>query len=383
VRSASSRGEWHVQWSDDSHRFDVRLRGTVTFTDDLTDVQSLSDGGYLTLRDWSTVVPHTIEITSSNGALTRTYFVAGLKRPWDDEAKRFLATQLPIMVRQSGIGAESRVKSIFERGGVNGVFAEIDRLGGDYARRLYLVALIDVARFDAATVQPLLQRVGDRMKSDYDRRQVLEHVASTVTLDRKAAAAYVQAMATMTSDYDQREALSALAKRNGPAVDGDTLAPALAHMKSSYDKRTVLEQMIARDGLSTDGKRIVLAAVADLSGQYDRRQVLTAYIVRYGVEPALREPFFAAIRSISSNYDRREALTALAKKGAAGAGMQDAVFDAVAHMTSDYDRAEVLLAFVPVVDAASRPAFVSAAASIKSSHDQNRVLAALVKAESR
>ena len=372
-----------MQWSDDSHRFDVRLRGTVTFTDDLTDVQSLSDGGYLTLRDWSTVVPHTIEITSSNGALTRTYFVAGLKRPWDDEAKRFLATQLPIMVRQSGIGAESRVKSIFERRGVNGVFEEIDRLGGDYARRLYLVALIDVARFDAASVQPLLQRVGDRLKSDYDRRQVLEHVASTVTLDRKAAAAYVQAMATMTSDYDQREALSALAKRNGPAVDGDTLAPALAHMKSSYDKRTVLEQMIARDGLSTDGKRIVLAAVADLSGQYDRRQVLTAYIVRYGVEPALREPFFAAIRSISSNYDRREALTALAKKGAAGAGMQDAVFDAVAHMTSDYDRAEVLLAFVPVVDAATRPAFVSAAASIKSSHDQNRVLAAMARSERR
>jgi hypothetical protein len=145
----------------------------------------------------------------------------------------------------------------------------------------------------------------------------------------------------------------------------------------------LLEQMIARDGLSTDGKRIVLAAVADLSGQYDRRQVLTAYIVRYGVEPALREPFFATIRSISSNYDRREALTALAKKGAAGTGMQDAVFDAVAHMTSDYDRAEVLLAFVPVVDAATRPAFVSAAESIKSSHDQNRVLAALVKAERR
>jgi len=372
-----------MQWSDDSHRFDVRLRGTVTFTDDLTDVQSLSDGGYLTLRDWSTVVPHTIEITSSGGTLTRTYFVAGLKRPWDEEAKRFLATQLPIMVRQSGIGAESRVKSIFERRGVNGVFEEIDRLGGDYARRLYLVALIDVARFDAASVQPLLQRVGDRMKSDYDRRQVLEHVASTVPLDRKAAAAYVQAMATMTSDYDQREALSALAKGNGPAVDGDTLAPALAHMKSSYDKRMVLEQMIARDGLSTDGKRIVLAAVADLSGQYDRRQVLTAYIARFGVEPALREPFFATVRSISSNYDRREALTALAKKGSAGPGMQDAVLDVVAHMTSDYDRAEVLLAFVPVVDAATRPAFVSAAESIKSSHDQNRVLAALVKAERR
>jgi hypothetical protein len=372
-----------MQWRDDSHRFDVRLRGAVTFTDDLTDVQSLSDGGYLSLRDWSTVVPHTIEITSSKGTITRTYFVAGLKRPWDEEAKRFLATQLPIMVRQSGIGAESRVKSIFERGGVNGVFEEIDRLGGDYARRLYLVALIDVARFDAASVPPLLQRVGDRMKSDYDRRQVLEHVASKVPLDRQAAAAYVQAMATMTSDYDQREALAALAKGNGPAVDGDTLAPALAHMKSSYDKRCVLEQIVARDGLSADGKKVVLASVRGLQSEYDRRQILTAYIARFGVEPALREPFFATVRSISSNYDRREALTALAKKGAAGPGMQDAVFEAVAHMTSDYDRAEVLLAFVPVVDAASRPAFVSAAESIKSSHDQNRVLAALVKAERR
>ena len=90
VSSASSSGEWHMQWSDDAHSFDVRLRGTVTFTDDLTDVQTLSDGGSLTLRDWSTVVPHTVEITSSNGTLTRTYFVAGLKRPWDDEAKRFL-----------------------------------------------------------------------------------------------------------------------------------------------------------------------------------------------------------------------------------------------------------------------------------------------------
>ena len=372
-----------MQWSDDSHRFDVRLRGTVTFTDDLTDVQTMSDGGSLTLRDWSTLVPHTVEIASSNGVLTRTYFVAGVKRPWDEEAKRFLATQLPIMVRQSGIGAESRVKSIFERRGVNGVFEEIDRLGGDYARRLYLVALIDVAHFDSTSVQPLLQRTGDRMKSDYDRRQVLEHVASRVPLTRQGAAAYVQAMATMKSDYDQHEALSALMKGSGQAIDAETLAPALAHMKSSYDKRTVLEQMIARDGLSTDGKRIVLVTVADLAGQYDRRQVLTAYIARYGVEPALRDPFFATIRSISSNYDRREALTALARKGAAGPGMQDAVFDAVAHMTSDYDRAEVLLAFVPAVDAASRPAFLSAAESIRSSHDQNRVLAALMKAERR
>ena len=96
----------------------------------------------------------------------------------------------------------------------------------------------------------------------------------------------------------------------------------------------------------------------------------------------MREPFFAAVHAIGSNYDRREVLTGLAKKGSPR-DVQDAVFDAVAQMTSDYDRAEVLLAFAPGVDAASRPAFVRAAERIKSSHDQNRVLAALVKAERR
>ena len=90
-----------MSWSTDGHKLDVALHGSVAFTDDLTDVQTLSDGGSLTLRSWIFLVPHTVEITAANGTLTRTYFVAGMKRPWDDEAKRFLATQLPILVRQS------------------------------------------------------------------------------------------------------------------------------------------------------------------------------------------------------------------------------------------------------------------------------------------
>jgi len=372
-----------MQWSDDSHRFDVRLHGDVTFTDDLTDVQSMSDGGVLTLRDWTTLVPHTVEITSSKGVLTHTYFVAGLKRPWDEEAKRFLATQLPAVVRRSGIGAVSRVKSIFQRRGINGVFEEIDLLGGDYARRLYLVALVDIAGFNATSVQPLLQRAGALMKSDYDRRLVLEHVAARVPLDRAAAASYVKAMASMKSDYDQRQALSALTEHHRDVADGDILLPALAHMKSSYDKRMVLEQALKPGQLSAASRRAVLDAVPGMQSDYDRRQVLTMYVDRFSVEAAEREPFFVAVRAIKSNYDRREVLTSLAKKGSAAHEVQDAVYGAVAEMTSDYDRAEVLLAFAPGVDAGTRQAFVSAAERIKSSHDQNRVLAALVKAERR
>jgi hypothetical protein len=65
--------------------------------------------------------------------------------------------------------------------------------------------------------------------------------------------------------------------------------------------------------------------------------------------------------------------------------VQRVAFDLVGSMSSDYDRAEILLAFVNAgaIDSATRPAFVSAAESIRSSHDQNRVLAALARSERR
>jgi beta-lactamase regulating signal transducer with metallopeptidase domain len=381
--SSSRRNEWRMRFSDNGGTFDVTLRGTIEFTDDLTDVQSLSDGGSFTIRDWSRVIPRTVEIKSEGGKLTRAYFVGGMARPWDEEARTFLATQLPVLVRRSGFGAESRVKAIFDKKGVNGVLEEIDLLGGDYARRLYLVALVDRARFDANGVKPVLARVGQRMTADYDRRQVLEHVASHVSLDTAGASAYIQAMSTMKSDYDQRQALGALVKSAGNRVDANAMAAAVGHINSSYDKRMVLADVIGRGSLSADSKRSVLAAAAGMQSDYDRGQVLTAYVQSYGVEPGLREPFFAAVRAIKSDYERRRVLTDVAKKDGGNREIQQAAFDVVSQMSSDYDRAEILLAFIAAqgIDSASRPAFVSAAERLKSAHDQNRVLAALVRSE--
>jgi beta-lactamase regulating signal transducer with metallopeptidase domain len=381
----ADHGQWRMRFSDDGVRLDVALSGTIAFTDDLTDVAALSDGGTFRMRDWSRGVPRTVEIKAAGGKLTRAYYVAGLSRPWDDDARAFLKTQLPIFVRRSGIGAEARVKSIFEKKGVNGVLEEIDLLGSDYARRLYLVALVDRAPFNSSSIGPVLARVHERMTSDYDQRLVLTHVASHVALDAAGASSYIKAMSSMRSDYDQRLALTALTKASGAHVTGDAMVSAVDHIKSSYDKRLVLADVIDRGAISADSKRSVLTAAAAMQSDYDRGQVLTSYVDSYGVEPGLREPFFAAVRAIKSDYERRRVLTRVANKGRAAPEVQQSAFDVVSQMSSDYDRAEILLAFVSSqgVDSSIRPAFVSAAERLKSQYDQNRVLAALIRAESR
>ena len=346
----SGSSQWQMHWDDNGSRYDVTVRGTIAFTEDLTDVQSLSDGGSLMLRHWVDSVPHTVEVTAAAGKLTHEYFVGGRSQGWNEQGRRFLATELPQLVRRSGMGAESRVKSIYGAKGFGGVLDEVDRLLSDYARRLYLVTLIDVAHPDSGRAVPIIERTASRMMSDYDRRSVLEHVAAKVSLDARGSLAYVRAMAAMKSDYDQREALNALT-RSGAALDGDAAFQAVAHLRSSYDKRMVLTEIIGRGRLSAATKRGVLAAAADVQSDYDRRQILTAYVANFGVEDAIRDPFFAAVDA----------------------------------MRSDYDRAETLIAALDgrALDAAMRAACVSSAGRLKSSYDQNRVLAAVTRAEHR
>lgn len=338
-----------MRWDDNGSRYDVTLHGTIAFAEDLTDVQSLSDGGSFTLRHWVSGVPHTVEITAAGGKLTREYFVGGRSQGWNEEGRRFLAAELPQLVRRSGMGAEFRVKSIYGAQGFDAVLDEIDRLLSDYARRLYLVTLVDVAHPDSGRAVPIIERTASRMLSDYDRRSVLAHVASNVSLDRRGSLAYVRAMAVMKSDYDQREALNALT-RSGAGLEGDAAFQAVSHMKSSYDKRMVLTEIIARP-MSADTKRGVLAAAAEIDSDYDRRQILTAYVAKFGVEGTVRDPFFAAVDAMQSDYDRAETLIAALK--------------------------------AQPIDTAMRAAYVSSAERLKSTYDQNRVLAAVTRAERR
>lgn len=373
-----------MSWSNDHEHVDFHLHGSVTFTDDLTDVKSLSDDGDLTIREWHGVIPHTIEIRSSGGSLTRTYYVAGVKHGWDAEATAVLRDLLPRLVRNSGLGAESRVKSILAAKGVPGVLAEIGLITSDYARRVYYVNLVDQAHLDAAGVLPILSDAGARIRSDYERGQILQHVAVRVKLDERAASAYVKAMGGMRSDYERRRALTALFAGGGAAV-GPTAFQAIDPITSAYERRQVLADLIARGALSDEMKRGVLVSARTISSDYERREVLTAYISAYGVESAVRVPFFSAVSAFTSDYERRMVLMAVANHKPAATDVQQAALDATMAMRSDYDRAETLLAFLNAraLDSSSRQAFVDAADRIKSSYDQNRVLAALARSERR
>src|SRR4051812_50041626 len=109
----SGSGQWQMRWDDNGARYDVTLHVTIAFTEDLTDVQSLSDGGSFMLRHWVDGVPHTVEVTATGGKLAHEYFVGGRSQGGNAEGRRVFRTQLPQPGGPAGMGAETPRKTIF------------------------------------------------------------------------------------------------------------------------------------------------------------------------------------------------------------------------------------------------------------------------------
>ena len=77
----------------------------------------------------------------SAGNLTKTYSVGESARPLDAEGRAWLERLLPKMIRESGVGAESRVARFLRQGGPNAVLAEIGLIHSDGSKRTYVEQL--------------------------------------------------------------------------------------------------------------------------------------------------------------------------------------------------------------------------------------------------
>ena len=405
-----------MRWSNFASGTDVHGRGAITFTPDLTDVESLSNGGYLSIRTWSFFIPRTIEIRSEGGRLTHRYYVSGLSRRYDDDARRWLADELPTLVRRSGLGAQSRTRQILAAGGVPAVLEEIKRLEGDYARSLYFRELFTALRLDSTNLTKALALAGSVIHSDFELSRTLRAAAPAAALDRGSVEAYVNTANDIHSDFERRRALVALLQVGGAAPETgdlvlesaarmgsdfekgivlrtaletaaldrpDALVPALRTMRSDFEKRRVVGAVMDRTDLSADARKGLLAGAADIDSDFECATALIAFANKLGVDAATADPFFAAVRTIDSAFETKRVLTAVVKKTPLAPEVLRGVFDSVRRMSSDFERAQVLLTMIGVqsLDAASRSAFIAAAESIGSTFEQNRVLAALVKAE--
>ena len=128
-------------------KLEVRYQGSIEFTDDDSDVKTMSPGALVRIREsgWLSTPCGRVQSRCVGDDRTSLFGRSALKSHSCLTGKAWLSQILPKVIRQTGFGAASRVARILKAKGPAGVLAEIDLIEGSWAKRIYFTELLKTA----------------------------------------------------------------------------------------------------------------------------------------------------------------------------------------------------------------------------------------------
>ena len=325
--------------SHDGHTVELRSRGGVEFNDAGDWVASVAPGARLEVREADRGRERRLEFYNDGGVRTR-YTEDGRDRPLDARARDWARALIRDAVRESGLGADTRVARLRARGGVGAVLADMATLRTDSGRRTYYRALLGSGTLSDAELARVMDDVGARMGSDSERRLVLVSALDRGVTGGRAFDALLRAAGGMRSDAETRLVLVRAAERARLASRGaaDAYFRAVEGMRSDTERRLVLTTIAERNGLADASTRdAFFRATSGMGSDTERRLVLTTAVQR-DRSPLTAAAAIAATSGMRSDAERRLVLTAVPTSLLGNARVLQAYRAAVGEMRSDSER---------------------------------------------
>src|SRR5437879_893016 len=95
IVSTGDNSEWNWQWKENGKSLEVMIRGKVSFNDDYTEITGISRDGSLRVTDERGRTAKRFEaVANPDGSLRLSYSVDGELRPFNEEARAWLAVIL-------------------------------------------------------------------------------------------------------------------------------------------------------------------------------------------------------------------------------------------------------------------------------------------------
>lgn len=390
----------------------VRTKGQVEFTDDDSDVKSVSPGGYVSIeerRGWTT---RKYEVTPTE----RRYLVNGSSHPIDNEAKAWLAEVLPQVIRDSAVGADARVKRILKQHGPAGILDEIARISSDHAKRVYFNELFANGPLQPDVLRGAARQIGREISSDGEKARLLMEAADTYLKDPSPARVeFFDAVGTIASDGEHRRVLSSVLQKDGRnketlllclksaariSSDGEkarllteaadafafnsSLAPqfldAVNALASDGEHARVLMSLMRLNGLTKDTMVLLMKSIARIASDGEKSHVLMRASEFYTSDPGLRTAFFNATATIASDGEHSRVLLSLLARSGLDKESFIEIIRSAEHIASDGEKGRVLrqVAAICPNDDSIVGALVQAVQTITSDGEYRRVMSAML-----
>jgi beta-lactamase regulating signal transducer with metallopeptidase domain len=202
--------------------------------------------------------------------------------------------------------------------------------------------------------------------------------------DRETLIAVVKQAAKMTSDFEKAELLITVAKYY---IRDDELRTAyldaVATMASSYEQSRTLLPLLLKDDLPAHATAQVVKIASLMSSDNDKATLLVKTITDHtSLTAGVRDAIIAATGTIGSGYDRGRTIAAILKRGGLSNGQLIDIIGLTKGMSSSTEQANVLIDVSnrhSLEDKSVRDAFMRAAETISSAYEYRRVMSAVLK----
>ena len=336
-----------ISWSNDRCSIDARAEGTFDFADDLSDVNSMSRGGYLEIDVRRDGDRRSYEVSRDGADIERHYIVNRTEQPIDAEARRWIAAMILELERRSGFAAPQRVAQLLRGGGPDAVMDEVERMSSDYVQRRYLSLMLDSARLAEPQVRRAIILSAEELSSDYEQASFLTDLGRREYITTALSGDFVKATNSIESDYERRRALGAvLTLPNLPAATVGELLRAAATFKSDYERAELLIATVKANGFPDGPARdAYLGAAAEIRSDYEKHRVLKRLTTTELTEDQL-VALLSTAKGIKSDYELATLLVEVSDGRTLTGPARDAYLAATETINSDYERRRALTALL-------------------------------------
>lgn len=155
-------------------------------------------------------------------------------------------------------------------------------------------------------------KVVSTIKSDYEQRQILSALLKQNNLSEPVLAQMLESLAGIASDYEKANFL-----KDGAdlflsyATLSNPFFKAVSTINSDYEQRQILSALLKRNKLSESVLRQMLDSLETISSDYEKATFLLEASRMYTGDARLRNAFLKATETIKSEHERGRVLSAL------------------------------------------------------------------------
>jgi beta-lactamase regulating signal transducer with metallopeptidase domain len=249
-----------------------------------------------------------------------TEFLILVGRKYDFTAGSRAAFIAATNTLQSDYEHRRALAAVLKKGGlssddVTAMLTSAKDINSDYEKAELLIGIAARYQLDPKMRTAYLAATRD-MRSDYEKKRVFTTLLKEGGLSGADLAYILDATSTVTSSYERSEILKMVSTNldfTQPQLQ-EAYLRAAAEIRSDYELRQVLSSVLKRERLTAGGLNVVLTAAEKINSDYEQSELLMQVLRGYTLNAEQRNRVIKMADQMSSEYERGKVSSLLIKQ---------------------------------------------------------------------